>query len=125
MNDLQKIDSLVAENVMGWQKEATLPEYFFWKNVENGELKYHIDDWKPSTKIKYAWEVVDKLRDSGFYVCIKMPPKGKSESCWICVEDFYGEKYYTAYAKPAPLTICLAALKTVGIEIEMEELINE
>jgi hypothetical protein len=104
-----------------------------WENIEGEDRaadeateRYSVyESFRPSTEISDAWEVVDKLRDSGFYVGIKMPPKGKSESCWVRVEDYYGEKYYPAYAEKIPLTICLAALKTVGIEIEMEELINE
>jgi hypothetical protein len=114
----RELDALVAEKVMGWRKEATLPEYFFWKDVENGELKYHIDDWKPSTNIKYAWEVVEKLHDSGFYFTIKSPPRGKSDSYWVCIDDFYGKKYYTAHGVTAPLTICLAALEAVGVKVE-------
>jgi hypothetical protein len=62
--------------------------------------------------------VVEKLHDSGFYFTIKSPPRGKSDSYWVCIDDFYGKKYYTAHGVTAPLTICLAALEAVGVKVE-------
>lgn len=131
---MNEIDALVAEKVMGWRKEATLPEYFFWKDVEKGKLTYHIDDWKPSTNIKYAWEVVEKLGFPEYpFVLHKSYERydhDKKEfvnpgfECRLgceCGTIEYCECGYSAWAKTAPLAICLAALKAVGVKTEVDE----
>jgi hypothetical protein len=116
MMNLREIDWFVAEKVMNWH---------VWEN-EDGDLMvtkgYGCYSHCPSfsTNIADAWQVVEKLKELGFHVGIKTPPKAKSTSYWVCVEDFYAEKTFTSYGLTAPLAICLAALKAVGIEVETE-----
>ena len=127
---LRKIDELVAIKVMGWHRKV-LPgggggggftayvdeEGKIQKFSEHPPINFcSCEVFSPSTDISDAWRVVEKLKDSGFHVSIKMPPKGKSDSCWVSVKDYYVGKYYVAYAVKTTLAICLAALKAVCVD---------
>jgi hypothetical protein len=123
----RELDALVAEKVMGWRLEERGYGATFWVD-ENGKVKRAAEPcsidfcscevFSPSTDISDAWEVVEKLRDLGFHVGIKTPPKVKSCSYWVCLENFYAGKSFTEYGETAPLAICMAALKALGMEVE-------
>lgn len=67
-----------------------------------------------STDIAAAWEVVEKLGllDSGDHLF-------REKDRWIVGDENQetGEPFYLATAKTAPLAICLAALRSIGVEI--------
>ena len=100
----KQIDRLIAEKVMWWKvadhKNIGVVEVI----VEDGTT-FNLDQLKPSENISDAWEVVDKLSVSDFELC-------KYHANYICA---FG-RFFKAYAKTAPLAICLAALKSVGME---------
>lgn len=115
---MQNINELVATHVMGWRKETVaniselLPFYDVW--VE-GETKYvRVENFNPSTNIADAWEVVEKLSqfDQKYLVW------HNESKVWCFV--FAGGTFlrYSADAKTAPLAICLAALKAVGVDVD-------
>lgn len=92
---------------------------------------YHISNWvkwlkensvvvteypRYSSDIGYAWQVVDKVAQThGLYQLIQVA------DFWIA-EIQTADKAYFAEARTAPLAICLAALKAVGVEVEATEL---
>jgi hypothetical protein len=125
-------DALVAERVMGWEKieikyfgsDSTprqneledwmhkvglcyLGDYFididrdFWIEVEN---------WKPSTDIAAAWEVVKEMNAKGFWCYINL----LSSQCRATFEFVKNRKRYTAYGgiDEESLAISRAALLT-------------
>lgn len=122
----RELDALVAEKVMGWKwcendigKESLQPpseEYaflspnhpVFWAD-EKGYTKImpHY-----STNIADAWKVVEKMREN-FWVQVDVG------DIILCSMGEYGFVCSTiqAEAETAPLAICLAALKAMGVEV--------
>ncbi|HEY8542624.1 MAG TPA: hypothetical protein VIL29_09590 [Pseudothermotoga sp.] len=118
---LREIDRLVAEKVMGWEPyydDGDLISFI----TDAGSLFFSDDDeceWNPTTTIQHAWQVVEKLIDNGYDFTIYNHNKEFNVEINIEEDDkhlwFYGE------ANSAPLAICLAALKAVGVEVEVEK----
>ena len=116
----RELDVLVAEKVMGLlvvKHPAAAPtsvDFGIGIDGFDGVLPYY------STKIAAAWLVVEKMRTNiphdswgGFTVPhprIEVSPK---KDYWAV---YMGIWYKTA--KTAPLAICLAALRSKGVEIE-------
>jgi hypothetical protein len=98
--NLREIDRLVAEIVMGW---------------EGG--KYAYGSWFPTTDIRDAWKVVEKLSKDGFDFQV-WREKGKYNVEFA--KDFF-YSFGFAESKNVSLAICLAALKAVGVEVEVTE----
>lgn len=109
---IKNIDAWIAEHVMGHIPDDT--RY----NFKSDRGWYCIDDWSPSTDIKAAFEVAEKLKlydiTSRTY---DTPKKHRSYAC-IFYEKGGG---IMAYAKTLPMAICLAALKAKGIEVTDEQ----
>lgn len=114
----RELDALIAEKVMG---EKCFHRMGFTREIfsDTAECKkcddmiemqeYEIQShFKPSTEIKSAWEVVEKL-------AAYRPSKFVIEKCgaWLVKFD---DGLFTP-GKTAPHAICLAALKTVGIYV--------
>jgi len=85
-------------------------------------LHHWKDDWGPlclyeySTDIFYAWLVVEKMQEDGWYWGIGYD-YGELVAGFYTARDSEGEvDPYFVQAKTAPLAICLAALKAVGEE---------
>jgi len=89
----REIDAMVAEKVMGLPREQ--------------------GDWSPSTDIAAAWGVVEKMRDRGCYVAVQNCHSPETEWCAIIADD---EDSYEGKGS-APIAICLAALKAVGVKV--------
>jgi Phage ABA sandwich domain len=99
--NLREIDRLVAEKVMGWEAG-----------------KYAYGSWFPTTNIADAWKVVEKLSKDGFEFQVWREKNGKYNV------EFAKDFFYVfgfAESETAPLAICLAALKAVGVEVEVNE----
>jgi hypothetical protein len=111
--NLREINWFVAEKVMNWH---------VWEN-EDGELMvtkgYGCYSHCPSfsTNIADAWQVVEKLyKDKGLrmFVGLDFPPLYMAR-----LKDDKGDWIgHGTEAETAPLAICLAALKAVGVNIE-------
>jgi len=117
-----EIDALIAEKMFGFRFEKEHYEgsgtLFLWKTIwPNGreDIKYHKITKPYSKLIGPAWEVVEKI-DSNNHGVKKVE---------VNYEDYGYHAWFGAYhkdcicyAKTAPHAICLAALKSKGIEIE-------
>ena len=116
-------DALVARHVMGWSRSNDGLGGAWWYDERGNKTIYGggssgqstYKEFRPSTDIAAAWEVVEKMR-------IMVSPTLLNR--WIAgvlkgvTGD--GKRYYfdgtTAEADTAPLAICLAALKAVGYD---------
>lgn len=132
----RELDALIAEKVMGWKrmtyaqanpgnKHYAADERLTWTwfDSNDNETKRAVDSdcvdcgtdflaWSPSTDIKDAWEVVEKLR---------MTLTPTHDGGWIAQTRYrYREPDlltpFDAKAPTAPHAICLAALEAVGHE---------
>lgn len=122
--DLREIDALVAEKVMGKcyyraEHKTFSGRYIYkdrhlngWQKEEyvNGRYK----EWEfygphYSTDIAAAWQVVEKLNKDDFYMDYDINE-------YRC--QFKKGRQMFERAETAPLAICKAALRTVGVEIE-------
>lgn len=100
----RELDALVAEKVMGLEVRGG---FIIRENRRSGIPSY-------SRKIEYAWEVVEKMLEQGYNFRIE-----KIYEVYQCLFDKAICQWNEggAYAETAPLAICLAALKTVGVEV--------
>lgn len=102
----RELDALVAEKVMGLMMIDGKEKY----PCDSSSKGYILTDPEPySTDIAAAWLVVEKLRDTlhvNWDIC------SDSTSWWAKIGNLETLKA----ADSAPLAICLAALKAVGME---------
>lgn len=96
----RELDALVAEKVFGYVfADAFLAHY--------------------STDIADAWQLIER---HPHYVYVirsnedKYTGKWKEHMTWRC--RFYAPEKFEIEADTAPLAICLAALKALGVEVE-------
>lgn len=122
--DNREIDRLVAEKVMGWKVEVAMDgqtEYY-----DNGSLaenkwvedvgmfeKDNIDVFKPSEKIQDAWLVIKAMEEQMFIVDLNV--WRDENECVFTSLDY--ENKYEGTASTIEIAICLAALKSTGIEV--------
>ncbi|UAT31940.1 hypothetical protein K7T73_06890 [Bacillus badius] len=108
----REIDRLVAEKVLGLTVKN--------ENIVRGGRRSGIPSY--SQKIEYAWLVVESLRERKIFTIYDAWDE-KDEKIF-CANFQYNDTYhvvdYSAYADTAPMAICLAALKVVGIESSEE-----
>ena len=112
-----ELDALVAEKVMGWEKN----DQGMWvmsRSTENGwkqTINIAASQWRPSTSIKVAWEVMEKMRHLGLYPGVGVD--GDRWEAWVFdtepVQGDFSAPKVKATAPIAPLAICKAALKAV------------
>ena len=136
----RELDLLVATHVMGnvvkdpdeWSLKE---EIWFWEHSKHGVLigkPYTTElmggqyghSWKiftPSTDIRDAWMVLEKIRSIDKYWCPNVywdDDDGLSSGFWCCQFDYFGEdekdfKTATGIGDTAWLAICRASLKVV------------
>lgn len=109
----RELDALVAEKVMGWKLSNATDGTEYW---DNGKFCGGIwpKEWNPSTNIADAWNVVEKMKSKDYLFSLKNIVKG---TFTFSLTDWGGNcSTYAAEAETAPLAICLAALKAVGVE---------
>jgi hypothetical protein len=92
----REIDRLIAEKVMGW-RDGT----------------YAKGSWFPSTDIKDAWLIVEKLKHEEGYL-FRLETGDVND--WKCLFSDFQDNYW-AESDNAPLAICKATLKANGIII--------
>jgi hypothetical protein len=119
MTNNTDLDKQVAEEVMGWETQyCPYWEREYWcKRVPNAKdlhreswvAKYPRKEWHPSTDIKAAWEVVEKLREWKNFVEV-----GCYDETYVVYVGLSDKGYdVTGEAETAPLAICKAALRAV------------
>jgi hypothetical protein len=109
--NLREIDRLVAEKVMGLK----IDDYYFVldeKGLREGELLNY------STNIEDAWRVVEKLKNTGDVLIAKDFDDNQWEVEITIWQNESIHKHFVVKAETAPLAICLAALKSVGVEVD-------
>lgn len=116
-----KINHLVAEHVMGWEVWNNQ-----WSDKETKEMVYiDIDFFKPSVDMQDAWKVAEKLG-----LCVVPQSNGKGGYRWfVCDVNKISYKGVSISIEPiedteysadtAPLAICLCALLSKGIDLEL------
>jgi len=126
MSEMQagrEIDALIAEKVMGWKVHARNTAWWV-KAEEENESTTNIMGWtcgndrfSPSTDIAAAWEVREHMKKSGFYGLIKDCGKSYTSLFVKTMVDEEGEHEQIGHslAETAPLVICRAALKALGV----------
>ncbi len=108
----RELDTKVAKEVMGWIK---VDGGWVGKEhkLEGWPTSRSVIVWSPSTKIYHAWEVVEKIQESGFGVRMNIKPK----KVRVDIEpvDLFQDGWtsHRAVAETAPLAICLAAFKAM------------
>lgn len=109
------LDCLLAEKVMGWRRTGT-SDAPAWE-VPGLPLRTREETsykgFSPSTDIRAAWEVVNRLIIEG-YEDFDLDFDG---DIWECSITNYLDVTGRAEGKTAPLAICLCALKLKGIRI--------
>lgn len=112
----REMDALVAEMVMGYQWQDGALQH---DDLPGGGRCHPRSVMNPpppySTSIEAAWQVVEKLQDIPGYELLDIRLRRKhgvaimtdAGSCMKCLVT----------ADTAPLAICLAALKAVGVEV--------
>lgn len=123
VNSLREIDKLIAEHIFGWTG--------FWEEVQG---RHYLMGYSPveqpiqveysereevqyySTDIKVAWNILDNFIKNKIKTQIKKIEKSDWE-IWLSPKE--GLTNISTASTPE-LAICLAALKTKGITIELD-----
>jgi len=108
--DLRKLDALVAEKVMGEKLfDSTIPaKDELGRFVDRGIFPQTVPNY--STEIAAAWEVVEACKS------LHIISRNNDEpNDWII--GAYDPDRVLAKTSTAPLAICLAALKSKGIDV--------
>lgn len=117
--NLREIDRLVAEKVMGWIPQREIQDRILYVLQDGTHVAL---GWNPTVNISDAWQVVEKLRETSVFSLHDAWDEGDNKI--FCADFEYNDGYHVVnhyeYAKSAPLAICLAALKSVGVSIELE-----
>jgi hypothetical protein len=124
--NLREIDRLVAEKVMGWRLKSFAGAgggFSAWLNDEGQLVRYETDCtlqaqpdefWRPTVNIADAWLVVEKLK------IVVIPQAGDPPKDMQYLAEIYRQPFGNnceAFAETAPLAICLAALKAIGVDV--------
>lgn len=115
----REIDRLIAEKVMGWEvkeipSKKFLDAYVLYKRPNQSNINDH--QWNPSTYIQDAWQIVEKF---DFASVDRITGYGEFYNVTLSVAEEDGTySEVEAKADTAPMAICLAALKAVGIEVK-------
>lgn len=104
-----EINALIAEKVLGFEVRDG--------NIVRDQKRSGIPSY--STKIEWAWKVVEKLRETKIFSLYDAWDENDNPifGANFQYNDMYHVINYEAYAETAPLAICKAALKTAGVEV--------
>lgn len=115
----RELDALVAEKVMGWRAHSPgYPSLVDINGVPTGWLasgqgsQGDDPDFRPSTDIAAAWEVVERLGGNMFQLHYDTRYGHENKTGWAVILDGV---VMCGFADTAPHAICLAALKAAGV----------
>ncbi len=128
----RELDALVAEKVMGWSKRVSADHsnspikqlrafgiIYAWKD-SNGNDK-GLDVPRYSTDIAAAWQVVERLRDQwteateGMQLVDDFPRPFDDQTFFEVLHRNADRRWPWAMLYMTPASICIAALKAVGV----------
>lgn len=120
----RELDKLVAEHVMGWKWD----EFTAWRPKKVSPYSRHMGVgktdpwyWLPyySSDMTSAWEVVDEMRAKDYQVTTKSWASISEHQC--CFHIVKGEvgNAPCSIQRTMPIAICVAALRIVGIEVDV------
>lgn len=112
---LRDLDRLIAERVMGWTNLSVTGSRF--GTTPDGKPHRIIPQY--STEISAAWEIVEKLKLSGYQGGLEWAKPEAGYNCAFGASLPLDEKQFS-WAETAPLAICLAALKAMEVSIELD-----
>lgn len=103
----RELDALIAEKVMGLRVVPHAGDFI---------VIYPTEEWDPlpwySSEIADAWEVVEKITAGDRAMSLIF-----ERGIWCCKANMEFEPTgHEHVAETAPLAICLAALKSIGVE---------
>lgn len=129
MKSGRELDALVAEKVFGMHRHpgCDLDDHLRAECYGTGTEEGYGPVVDYSTDIAAAWQVVEKLRSDGLGIILNDTmgqyrgrfwrydrSDGWDIDAWILCPD----TQFTVWEETAPLVICLAALKALGVEVE-------
>lgn len=112
---LRQLDALVAERVMGIDVIYEVGNYYY-KTENGGAWVYQY-----STDIAAAWQVVEKLASSDLVVEIRHNVKGKFRLTGVNTWRETKQLEKLIVDSSCSIAICLAALRSVGVEAVFAE----
>lgn len=123
INSLRELDKLVAEKIFGWCD--------FWENTVNNSYQYLMgyppqeqdmgidaerqEVWRYSTELEPAWSITEKFYSAN----ISKLSNGAEFEAYLVTTDGKVNIDGCAKAKSVEIALCLAALQTKGIEVEL------
>lgn len=119
MSNLREIDRLIAEKVMGWETQV-------FKNIGVVAVYTGNDEliipglFCPSEDIQDAFAVIENLKKEGTYLVVCPEKEKYAVNVWVDDGEDRCIPYTSIEADTAQMAICLAALKAVGVEVEVE-----
>lgn len=106
---------------MGWQVLSNEANRRGFLVQIPGEIFGELPEY--SIDMAEAWEIIEKLRERNQYVQCTDLSLDSGEEWWSWHFHDHASisgEYVSATASTAPIAICLAALKTVGVEVELK-----
>lgn len=120
----REIDVLIAEKIFNWEWSNIRERKFLsppltdeisnWTGMWNEKgIPHYLPHY--STNISDAWEIVEKMRKDNDYWFELTTDKSFSLDyrCYFQLDD----NEFEAIASTAPMSICLVALESVGVDI--------
>ncbi len=124
----REIDATVAEKVLGWtpktfNKGYSVGEWTDYRDSSGTWTGFYPESFRPTELISHAWMAFESL-GPGWQIS-QSDPSGYEDCfrwwCWLPVEMGGKEpvdRECETMAPTAPMAICLAALKAVGVSEE-------
>lgn len=123
-----QINEMVAVKVMAWHRvqHGRFLDWMdgdqrtgFYERTDGGEVEER-NHWNPAEDIACAFQVVEKLRQSGEYCCIDIHSDHNyswSVSMKLATDGIKHDPIARTSDESLPLAISLAALRAVGEEV--------
>jgi len=113
--NLREIDRLVAEKVMGWIPQREIQDRILYVLQDGTHVAL---GWNPTANISDAWQVVEKMKRSNFSARHRFVTELQKEVTPKELKDknqLLDLGWMIFYLTPK--SICLAALKAVGVDV--------
>lgn len=130
----REIDELVARRVFGMEYHERLMLWYVPGTGATLADGKNLNTWKPSEKIADAWEVVEKMRADGFSMQIETTCHHSSIGGGVAFakgvhppgvhkdQEVFAWPLMGPSGRPVPAAICLAALRAVGAQSELDKI---